>query len=779
MSKYCKNCPMPLKQNAKFCDSCGTVVQKAQMAPKKFLIPAAAAVLILMLAIWLISGLGGGYPYEKGALLVTSVRPDSATMVGDTKKTGWQLDIPSNTFDSESSLKMNTLSESETDDYRNGSFEIIGTPVKIMAGDGEITWLSRPVTVTMQIPKEQRISKENTDNVLAAYYNGESWDYIFPDITRVSEGYINFDTYHFSLFSVVKLTEKEKIKLYTQKMAVQVWEDEGREKAFSDKVMNTFNEAFEKMGIKDESVKGKLLRSVAKEYDFGNLLVSTERGDVADFGVKCGEMAANALIKHLKIEDSLMNNITGKGAAVATGLVKGALQLKDGNYTNAAKELSSAFIGYFPVGRAYQSAVEVIDAGIASWKDYELDAAYRNYVKDSSGSFTTVSDDDWALMCTTQMRGYLIRLQDEAKNNYCTVNGISRSKLDKDKALSERIASQTETNLRKTFEKRLSSENSIKAKEAEYAKIIEGFKRDLLLERGTFGFGFDTEIENRLRTLFAVRKNILDLFGGEMPVLKSGESAERNLNEAISMWISFGPGRRGEFYQWLEEKGYLDKAKTPAATTSPTTPTASASNEAPVSSEPASTSPTTVEKKYAWVLTETKTNDWQSKLDAQNKNKSSWRWDISASEGNAMFTITYIDKDYSWMKQGMSQSGQVTWSAPSKTIIQPNEEFSINLTVTHLHNDHPNQYGGWMGLAQVFYIDEEEKQKGGAEYLSDRDGNTSFTSGTGNKYQSFSPTVYGTFGTGSEGDRMTIRVSASGGTVSVQTFYIYEWKELS
>jgi len=125
-------------------------------------------------------------------------------------------------------------------------------------------------------------------------------------------------------------------------------------------------------------------------------------------------MAANALIKQLEIEDTLMNNRTGKGAAVATGLVKGALQLKDGNYTDAAKELSSAFVGCFPVGRAYQTAVEAIDGGITSWKDYELDEAYRNYVKDTVGGFAAINDD-WALMCATQMRGYLIRLQDDAK----------------------------------------------------------------------------------------------------------------------------------------------------------------------------------------------------------------------------------------------------------------------------------------------------------------------------------------------------------------------------
>ncbi len=744
--------PQNIEQTTSAPKAADTFVKKRGMPSRKILISAIAVVLVLAVGIGIVPRLfgGDGDPFVKGTTVEQTVRPDRETTVGDLSQTGWQLDIPANAFESDLPLTMSVLSETERENYQNDAFKWIGTPVKIAAGSENGVYLGRPVTVTMQIPKEQRIPKEKVDAYLAAYYNGESWDYIFPAITKVSEGYITFETYHFSLFSAVEPTEEEKIKLYTQKMAVQVWEDEEREKAFSDKVMDTFNEAFENMGISDETVKGKLLRSVAKESDFGTLLVSTERGDVADFGVKCGELAANALIKHLKMEDALMDNITGKGAAVATGLVKGALQLKDGNYTDATKELSSAFIGYFPVGRAYQAAVEVIDAGIASWKDYELDEAYRNYVKDTVGGFATVSDDDWALMCATQMRGYLIRLQEEAKNAYCAVNGISRSELDKDKALSARIASQAGANLRKTFEKRLASEKTIKGKEAEYVRIIEGFKKDLLLERGAFGFGFDTDIESRLRTLFAVRKNILDLFGGEMPVLKSGESAESNLNEAIAMWISFGPERRGEFYQWLEEKGYIEKVK-PSAT--PAAPT------------------------YAWVLTETKTNDWQSKLDAENKKtEGSWRRDIAASAGSATFTQTYIGKGNTWLKPGLSESGQVTWTAPSKTTILPNEEFSIDLTATHLHNDHSNQSGGWWGSAQVFYIDEAGEQKGSARNLSDRDGKTSFTAGT--KYPSLSSTVYGTFGAGSEGDRMAIRVSASGGNVAVQTFYIYEWKEV-
>lgn len=682
------------------------------------------------------------------------ISKDNETTVGDFDKTSWQLQVPVGAFDEEVDLTMKILTEAEAARFNGADATIIGTPVEIVTGNEGHTYLNQPVTITLKIPEENRVSKENVDVYFAAYYNGDTWDYIFPDVMRVGEGYIRFQTYHFSMFSAVKLSETERIKLYTQKMATQNWEATEQESGFNDKVMETFNEAFLKMGITDQSVKGKLLRSVAKEFDFGALMVATERGDVADYTVKCGEMAANALVKHLQMEASLMENVTGKGAAIATGLVKGALQIKDGNYTDAAKELSSAFIGYFPVGKAYQATIELIDASIGSWKDYELDEAYRNYVK-NAGNTSKLSDDDWATMSTAQLRGYLIRLQHEAKERYCKVNGISRSELDQDRELSMKIASQTEANLRKTFEKRLGSETEIQAKQDEYKKIIEGFKRDLLLERNTFGFAFDMDIETRLRSLFAARTIILEMFDGEMPVLNAGESAEANLNEAIARWVSYGPKNRAEFYKWLEEKGYVKK-------------------------------PVVTEKVYGWVLVETRTNEaeWRVKLDELNKNEN-WQTVVSASQSSAVFQNTYVGPDQSTtvakhLFPGNSASGETTWTAPASANYKPDEEVSINLTVKNIARDEENPLNNtWTILAQHFVINENGGQDGGASYLSDADGNTGFSSGPGNGWEAFDVTVTAKLGSaGSEGVRKAIRISSSNGSISAQTYYIFEWKQI-
>ena len=117
---------------------------------------------------------------------------------------------------------MEVLSQAQAEPYQNSAFAFIGTPVKITAGSEKTVWLDRPATVTLQIPKDKRVPEKNADDYLGAYWDGEDWNYIFPDIVKVSEGYITFKTYHFSLFGAVRLTEEEKIRLYTQKMAAHL-----------------------------------------------------------------------------------------------------------------------------------------------------------------------------------------------------------------------------------------------------------------------------------------------------------------------------------------------------------------------------------------------------------------------------------------------------------------------------------------------------------------------------------------------------------------------------
>lgn len=715
----------------------------------RIFVPVIAAVLALAVGIGILPGIlgGGKYPFQKGTVVEQNIPAGKEATVGDLKKTGWQFQIPKNAFDNDISLTMRVVSETDAAGYPTDGFEFVGTPVSIsVEGEERSVWLNRPVTVTLRIPKEQRAADDTADDYLAAYFNGREWEYIFPDISKIGEGYITFETYHFSDYAAIRLkNDKEKVKLYTKKMAAQAWEDDENKKALDEKLGDMFKDALDKMDIKDESVKGKILRTIMKESDFGTLIVSAERGDVADFGAKCGEMAANALLKHLKLDDALMENITGMGSAAGSALVKSALQIYDGKYEDALKELSSGFIGYFPAGKAMQIMIELTEASIASWKDYELEEAYNNYIKDA-GDVSTVSDDVWAAMVAAQMRGYLIRLQDEAKDRYCAVNGITRKELDADAELSRRLERQAENQLRATFEKRLANKQDIEEREAEYAEIIEGFQEAGLLKRGSFGFDtsrnvYITDMQDRLRTLFGVRQIILDMFGGEMPVLNAGETAEENLNEAIGKWLQLGSKNRAKFYEWLVEKGYKSKVKL---------------TEDPKQAE------------FGWVLTGTVDGDpTKGEFEEYNKSTKAYRNSGVYSPGNFTIKKEYIGSTDTWYDpdkiHGESYTLKAVWSAPPQ-IIREGELLTMTLNLSSEANNSFFDFGGY-AYAHI-----------GNYHLKNSEGKGEFQSKRYNGYQSHNETV----SIAPSGSKFELKVVGTMGNSNsaMSTTYIYEWKQL-
>lgn len=113
---------------------------------------------------------------------------------------------------------------------KNTAFDFVGTVVEITAGNEKSVRFNKPVTITMQIPNDQKPTKEKVDDYLVDYWTGEHWEYIFPSIVDLNKGTVSYKTYLFSPYGTVKLTENQKVKLYTKKMALQTFEDEENEK---------------------------------------------------------------------------------------------------------------------------------------------------------------------------------------------------------------------------------------------------------------------------------------------------------------------------------------------------------------------------------------------------------------------------------------------------------------------------------------------------------------------------------------------------------------------
>lgn len=185
---------------------------------------------------------------------------------------------------------------------------------------------------------------------------------------------------------------------------------------------------------------------------------------------------------------------------------------------------------------------------------------------------------------------------------------------------------------------------------------------------------------------------------------------------------------------------------------------------------------------YAWVYVETRTNDWQSKLDAENARTKGWKYGVAASGNSVTITNTYTgSRTDAWMKNGMSESGTATWSTPP-TLIRSGDVANIDLTVTNAPRSHSNFFGIISIRAAAHALRPDGSRAATSSSFADADGRWGIGAGipkSGNQPKTtLTLTVSRTFLAGAApGARMSIVVTASGVSQSVQTEYIYEWRQ--
>ncbi len=128
------------------------------------------------------------------------------------------------------------------------------------------------------------------------------------------------------------------------------------------------------------------------------------------------------------------------------------------------------------------------------------------------------------------------------------------------KAEEKMLEEQVDGELKAKLEERAKFDKQIDAKQAEYEKIIKSLIAAGLFNRTENGYTYDMTIEQRLHSLFRIRKIILDMVGGDISVFGSEKKREENLAWAIRMWLGYGKDRK-KFYDWMREQGYLQKGR--------------------------------------------------------------------------------------------------------------------------------------------------------------------------------------------------------------------------
>lgn len=744
----------------------------------------------------------GGSSVDKGANITETVETDKSYTVGDVVKNGWEIEIPKNTFDGKSDLIMNILSGSESEKYLKGDTSFILPLMELNINGRKNVRLNEPVKVRLLIPKD-KLKGLAQEDLFYGYFCDDQWEYFIPDLFDMETGTASFDIYHFSSWSFVKPSEAEQIKTYAKTMAVKKYQCNNAKAELFKTTQTHLNDMFTSMGVNNQ-IRNQLTADVISYLEdkfidssgvapidaLAQMANSASQGKDGKqaFQNKLLEFTAKGLAASLNKnpdKSSLTPSNVGKLYNVVGNLSSAAGAASGGDSKAALAAIADMLKNYHPVVALTDSALKYLgkkaEDAIDYWTEGEIEKAYQAYIGNATGKYGHLDgefDTIW-----TNLGGGQREYEKKILKKYCEKIGAGQTPNDLGERTRDLVLSNAKKALKTYFDNRKKFEPEMAKLQKEEEAFIAALKGEGLLSafssQSYFGIdkrGKNYDVQIRLGRLYSLKEKMLGLILPEVPKL-----SDKAIVSCISQWIYWNEkGDLNGFYEYMYEMGYMKKPENGSKPPSVPVPSIAEPAKPTEATQPEKeqTSNTAKEKVFAWVLMETKSNNWQELLDAQNKSQAGiWSYEASGSEGSATFKRTYLyEHGDGWLKKGMNESGKVTWSAPALKTIKPGEEFSLTLTVDHISSTYKYPSGNWMGLAQVFKLDKDGNQAGGASYLKNKNGESSFTSGGGNNFQSFSETVYGTIGSGSnEGDRMTIRVSASGG-VSVQTWYIYEWK---
>jgi|GEM_PF-2053832 len=414
--------------------------------------------------------------------------------LGKVDTDGASISVPKDSF--ASSTKINLVTPEKIPTYDTNVSDMLGAPIEIAAGDKPVR-LDDGATLTFKIPAGQVATSSDAARLRVAYYNGQEWDYIKPDSVDIAQGTMTFTLYHFSLLAPTKLKGDEKITNdWIKAKALQDGLNKNIAKPHDIYSAQALDTSMEKLGINDVESKNKVLSSMLSDPEYKEMQsYYKENSQMFDDKLKLliGKKIAGQVPMPILKKALMASKITGGTAAAAKALGN----IVEGNYTDGAREIGDFITNQFVLGVAAKAAVAVTNYEIKTWKNSEVEAAFKAYRDGSNGYFYGYNNDakDFDAVWD-QMRGIRRQIELEVikQNNYTRKeSGMEPLTADQEEALRNRVKEQ----YRSQFTTRLEREKELSDNEQKLVKIMDGLKAAGILDSttGPVGLdkGFDTE----------------------------------------------------------------------------------------------------------------------------------------------------------------------------------------------------------------------------------------------------------------------------------------------
>jgi hypothetical protein len=358
-------------------------------------------------------GKAGDWKYEaviKEDITVTSDK--RAVTAGELSKAGVQLMIPGNSFSASAQITLGN--PKSVPQLVSSEFTPIGAPVDISGAESR---LNNPAVITFQVDKTRYAAELKNRTIWAAYYNGKNWDYFAPAKIDSLAGTITFNTYHFSLFGVGKVSVEEQIKQYTQSASLAALAQKKVDKLVENLVANVVDMILlDQLKWQDSSTKYKIMSSLANDDEYRDLVELFAKKDFEKFNATLQVFAGKQIVEHVDKAAflSILKGVSGNANAIAAA-GEAAGYLAEGQYAEAGRILGQKIANGFLITKLVNAGAEVVQYNIDLWKDAEIEAAFQAFKNGADNKFWgyNVDPGDFDGLWN-QMRGISTRLQSEA-----------------------------------------------------------------------------------------------------------------------------------------------------------------------------------------------------------------------------------------------------------------------------------------------------------------------------------------------------------------------------
>lgn len=496
---------------------------------------------------------------------------DTHTTLGNLAADHAEVDIPQNTFDSDTSLSMAYLSEPPVDSA--GEVTPLG-PIVALSVEGEQTRFNEPVTITLKFDSE---AVNGPGDVYAAYYHeAHGWHYFVPDEVDVDEGEMHFKTYHFSWWSAAKPTDEEIIDKFVTKQTTEQFVRQTQQELANEQVEKMVQQIMEEgMGVYDNKTIEIITKAVLKEAPFGlgkiGIAIYDNKPDEV-MSVTLEE-TAKALGKALK--DGTVADIAGEAGTV--GAFSGAAgAYAEGDYEGAMEIMADEILNNIPlvstVKKTGEAAVAVMDHWIQDqWKKPGMDKAYEVYATgvDKYG-YRAVDAGDFNEV-VNQMGGLARQVRIDYVDSYCTQQGCDPSQLTDSETLA--IGDRGMELLQQQWEARYERQEEIEQIKENNMALMEMFKEKGLLEmvpgRNPMYSGHE-DLEMMMNRLNQMTQKILRDTGRTEFVTHSYEQDPDNpksqlwgqdVADLVWIWYVNQPDSKEAYQQALIDMGLLVAAE--------------------------------------------------------------------------------------------------------------------------------------------------------------------------------------------------------------------------